>query len=88
MFGTEEHALESPRNGFILHKSIEGQFDIGNVTIVPHGSVDQVPTEWKLIVLYPGILKHEVYQDPRTNEITTWRVSCMLLDFGNFQLIL
>ena len=67
MFGAEEAALRSPRNGLMLHKSIEEAFDNGNVAIVPHGSLQATPTEWRLVILKHDMINHQLWQNPRTN---------------------
>lgn len=74
LFGTEQAALESPRNGLILHKAIEEAFDYEEIAIVPHGSIDVTPTEWKVIVLQTSLLDKTCYQDPFTGKITKWEV--------------
>ncbi|KAL9099167.1 MAG: hypothetical protein Q9163_005293 [Psora crenata] len=73
MFGTEEVALESPRNGLMLHKMIEEAFENGDVAIFPYQSVQTNPTEWKIIVLKPDIMNWEVYWDSATDKTTRWK---------------
>ena len=81
MFGAEEAALQSPRNGLMLHKTIEEAFDNGYVAIVPHGSLQATPTEWKLVILKHDMPNHQLWQNPRTNEITRWMVRTKLWIF-------
>ncbi|KAL8859154.1 MAG: hypothetical protein Q9178_004417 [Gyalolechia marmorata] len=73
MFGTEEAALTSPRNGMFLFDPIEKAFDNGQIAIVPHGSIDQNPTEWKVVVLQNDLLDKVIYQDPYDDEETKWK---------------
>ena len=75
MFGTEEAALRSPRNGLMLASPIEEAFDNGEIAIVPCGSLDDNPTEWKVIVLHTGLLDKPCWEDPSTGEKTMWNVS-------------
>ena len=78
MFGAEEAALQSPRNGLMLHKSIEEAFDNGYVAIVPHGSLQATPTEWKLFILKHDMTNHALWKNLRTGEITRWMVRTKL----------
>lgn len=59
----------------MLHTTIETAFDNGEVVIVPHGDLKATPTEWKMVVLRPDLMDVQVYQDPITDEVTTWKVS-------------
>ena len=73
MFGTDDAALQDPRNGLMLNRVIEGAFDNGWIAIVPNGSVDQTPTEWKLVVLKDSIRNDTVYTPLTGGAITRWR---------------
>lgn len=73
LFGTDDAALESERNGLILQRSIEKAFDNGWIVIVPDGSVETTPTEWKMIVLNDQIANDTVYTKP--NKFWRWKVS-------------
>ena len=75
MFGTEEAALRSPRNGLMLASPIEEAFDNGEIAIVLCGSLDDNPTEWKVIVLHTVLLEKPCWEDPSTGETTMWNVS-------------
>ena len=75
MFDPEEAALRSPRNGLMLASPIEEAFDNGEIAIVPCGSLDDNPTEWKVIVLHTGLLDKPCWEDPSTGEKTMWNVS-------------
>lgn len=75
MFGSEEAALRSPRNGLMLYGPIEEAFENGEIAIVPHGSIDNNPTEWKVIVLHTGLLNKPCWENPYTGAKTTWSVS-------------
>lgn len=81
MLGAEEAALQSPRNGLMLHSTIEEAFDNGYVAIVPHGSLQATPTEWKLVILKHDMANHQLWVNPRTNEITRWMVRTKLWIF-------
>ncbi|KAI4216439.1 MAG: hypothetical protein L6R36_009340 [Xanthoria steineri] len=72
MFGTEEAALRSPRNGLMLASPIEEALDNGEIAIVPCGSLDDNPTVWKVIVLHTGLLDKSCWEDPSTGEKTMW----------------
>ncbi|KAL8917319.1 MAG: hypothetical protein Q9172_005904 [Xanthocarpia lactea] len=48
-------------------------FDNGPIAIVPHGSIDQNPTEWKVVVLQNDLLNKVIYQDPYNDEETKWK---------------
>ncbi|KAL8994703.1 MAG: hypothetical protein Q9169_005406 [Polycauliona sp. 2 TL-2023] len=72
MFGTEEAALRSPRNGLMLFQPIEEAFDNGEIAIVPHGSIDQKPTEWKVVVLQTTLLNKVCYRDLATSATIKW----------------
>ena len=58
-----------------LFDPIEKAFDNGQIAIVPHGSIDQNPTEWKVVVLRNDLLDKVIYQDPYNDEETKWKVS-------------
>ncbi|KAL8670168.1 MAG: hypothetical protein Q9168_005282 [Polycauliona sp. 1 TL-2023] len=73
IFGTEDAMLRSPRNGLMLFEPIEEAFDKGEIAILPHGSIDQRPTEWKVVVLQIALLDKVCYTNPATGETTTWR---------------
>lgn len=72
-FGTDDSALRDPRNGLFLNRVIEGGFDNGWIAIIPNGSVDTTPTEWKLVVLKDSILNDTVYTPGTGGEIIRWR---------------
>ena len=61
MFGTDDAALSSCRNGLFLNKFIERGWDNGWAAIIPDGSVETTPTEWKLVLLNESIRKNTVY---------------------------
>ncbi|KAI4245674.1 MAG: hypothetical protein L6R42_010134 [Xanthoria sp. 1 TBL-2021] len=72
MFGSEEAALRSPRNGLMLYSPIEEALDNGEIAIVPHGSIDSNPTEWKIIVLHTDLFNKFLWESPFTGATTTW----------------
>ncbi|KAL8644647.1 MAG: hypothetical protein Q9226_007661 [Calogaya cf. arnoldii] len=72
MFGAEEAALTRPRNGMFLFEPIEKAFDNGWIAVVPNGSIEQNPTEWKVVVLQDDLLDKVVYEDPYTDKETKW----------------
>jgi len=51
IFGAGDAALSSVRNGIVMYRTIETAFDNGWITIVPDGSVESTPTEWKLVLM-------------------------------------
>ena len=61
MFGADDAALHSPRNGLFLNKVIEAAWDNGWLAIIPDGSVEATPTEWKLILLNEEVRKNTVF---------------------------
>ena len=73
MFGVGDCALDSARNGLILHDKIEGAFDKGWVVFVPDGSVESTPTEWKIVLLNNTIKDKTFYSPPNTDIIWRWR---------------
>lgn len=76
MFGMEDAALKSPGNGLFMNGIIEKFFDCGWVAIVPRGSIEQTPTEWKMVAIDDQISENAVYQSSESdNEIVRWRVS-------------
>lgn len=76
MFGVEDAALRSPRNGLFLNKVVEKGFDNGWIAIVPDGSIEATPTEWKIVVLNEDIRANTVYTllEPERGVIR-WNVS-------------
>ena len=73
MFGTDDAALSSYRNGLFLDKTIEGGWDNRWIAIIPDGSVETTPTEWKLVLLNESIRKEMVYQpSEKGGQIVTW----------------
>ena len=69
LFGSENNALKSERNGLYLVAAFEENFDGGNVTIVPDGSLDEQPIEWKAVILNESLLDKTLYGQIK------WRVS-------------
>lgn len=67
LFGAGDSALWSNRNGLMLNKVIEGAFDNGWVAIIPDGSVESTPTEWKIVLLDDQKRQFTVYTDPITH---------------------
>lgn len=63
LFGSDEPPLTSRRNGLSLQKKIEEGFDNCWVTIVPDGSVESTPTEWKLILLNSDVKDDMFFTD-------------------------
>ncbi len=83
-FGTDDAALQDPRNGLFLNRVIEGAFDDGWIAIIPNGSVDQTPTEWKLVILKDSIRNDTVYTPLAGGAITRWRdIDRIALQFRN-----
>ena len=60
MFGSLEPPLTSRRNGLGLQTKIEKAFDKCWLAIVPSGSIDATPTEWKVVLLNPHV-RDEVF---------------------------
>ncbi|KAL8944997.1 MAG: hypothetical protein Q9211_000430 [Gyalolechia sp. 1 TL-2023] len=56
LFGTEDSALETERNGLYLIRTVEEQFNNLRITIVPDSSLDVYPIEWKFVVLDETLL--------------------------------
>ena len=66
MFGTNDAALESQRNGLMMRSTIEEAFDDGYIAIVPDGSVSATPTEWKVVILDESKFKNQIHSNPWT----------------------
>ena len=71
MFGADDAALHSRRNGLFLNQVIEKGWDNGWMVIVPDETVDQTPTEWKVILLNESVRKQMVARDV-DGKITVW----------------
>jgi hypothetical protein len=69
IFGANDAALASVRNGIIMIRPFEEAFDNGWVTIVPDGSVEATPTQWKAVLLNDAVKRNTVY----TSEEKVWR---------------
>ncbi len=61
-FGTDDGALESERNGLVMHQVIQKGFDNGWLVIVPDGSLERISTRWEVIVLNPTILNKMMFK--------------------------
>ena len=81
MFGVGDAALGSERNGLILCRGFEEGFDNGWAVIVPDGSVQATPTEWKIVVLNDAVKHHTVWAFP--DHICRWSVS----DSGDYVML-
>ncbi|KAL8731089.1 MAG: hypothetical protein Q9166_003617 [cf. Caloplaca sp. 2 TL-2023] len=65
LFGTEDSALASERNGIFLVRGLEAAFDNGAITVVPDGSLDSNPIEWKVVVLDDSILNQVFFESSK-----------------------
>lgn len=54
LFGSEEYPSNSRRNGIYLANNIESAWDDGKVAIVPDGSIDAEPIEYKIVQIDPA----------------------------------
>jgi hypothetical protein len=81
MFGVEDAALKSEKNGLFLNKVIEAGFDSGWIAIVPHESVEKSPTEWKIVLLNEKVRPNTVYTAPGCQEVIRWGVSSLPFSF-------
>ena len=63
MFGADDAALHSCRNGLFLNRVIEKGWDNGWVAIVPDETVDRTPTEWKIILLNESVRNDMVHKN-------------------------
>jgi hypothetical protein len=63
MFGSDEPPLTSRRNGLSLQKKLEEAFDNCWIAIVPDGSIEPTPTQWKVVLLNPVIKKNTFWRD-------------------------
>jgi hypothetical protein len=76
IFGANDAALCSIRNGIIMSRVVEEGFDNGWMTIVPYGSVESTPTEWKSV-----LLKDEIKNDMIVKyDGRTWRWKVLYLE--------
>lgn len=62
-FGSDEPSLTSRRNGLSLHRKIKAVVDNCWIAIVPDGSIDDTPTEWKAVLLNSAIKDDVFYAD-------------------------
>ena len=65
MFGSDEPALMSKRNGLSLQSKIEEAFDNSWLVIVPAESIDVTPTQWKVVLLNTAVKDDMFYNDRR-----------------------
>jgi hypothetical protein len=63
MFGSDEPPLTSRRNGLSLQRKLEEAFDNCWIAIVPDGSIEPTPTEWKVVLLNPAIKQNIFWRD-------------------------
>jgi hypothetical protein len=63
IFGANDAALASVRNGIIMNCKFEEAFDNGWVTLVPDGSVESTPTQWKVVLLNDTVRRETVYTE-------------------------
>ena len=63
IFGSDEHALTSKRNGLSLQTKIEEAFDNSWVVIVPAESVEATPTQWKIVLLNTAVKNDTFFND-------------------------
>ncbi|KAL8682944.1 MAG: hypothetical protein Q9186_001023 [Xanthomendoza sp. 1 TL-2023] len=83
MFGADDSALHSRRNGLFLHRVIEKGFNNGWIAIVPDGSVEKTPTEWKVVLLKESVRNDTVYTNP-DKTLVRWRdIDGKALQFQN-----
>lgn len=68
MFGVENAALRSPRKSLCLNETVEKGFDNGWIAIIPDGSVEASPTEWKMVVSERGDSKSNCVHHARTRK--------------------
>ena len=54
LFGSEEYPSNSRRNGIYLANNIESAWDDGKVAIIPDGSIDADPIEYKIVQIDPA----------------------------------
>jgi hypothetical protein len=54
-FGVSDAAVGCVRNGIIMNGLVKRAFDMGWITIVPDGSVETTPTEWKTVLLNESV---------------------------------
>lgn len=63
IFGANDAALASVRNGIIVNRKFEEAFNNGWVTIVPDGSVESTPTQWKVVLLNDAVKRDTVFTE-------------------------
>lgn len=76
IFGANDAALASVRNGIIMNSKFEEAFDNGWVTIVPDGSVEATPTQWKVVLLNDRVKRDTVFTEDSGK---LWRFEVMYL---------
>ena len=74
LFGTQDAALSSARNGLIMHKTVEKAFDNNWIAIVPNGSLDETPTRWKTVLINTKVENDQAFTVPETRRIWRWKV--------------
>lgn len=83
MFDSGDTALKSARNGLFLNSIIEKGFDNGWVAIVPDGSIEKTPTEWKMVVLNDAIRKDVVFTSSDNSHVRWQDIDGRRLHFRN-----
>ena len=74
LFGTRDAALHTARNRLYMYHTIETAFDNGFIAIVPDGSVDVTPTEWKIVLLNEDV-RNNIVAGSKKEDIVRWGVS-------------
>ncbi|KAL8644093.1 MAG: hypothetical protein Q9226_007938 [Calogaya cf. arnoldii] len=74
LFGSDEPPLTSPRNGLSMQAKLEEAFDNCRIVIVPDGTVESVPTKWRVRVLNPAIMNNTFFTDmAATTDHKDWK---------------
>ncbi len=72
MFGVRDAALNTARNGLPMKTNIEEAYDNGWVVILPDGSVQATPTQWKLVVINEDLFGKCVHRGGGTRPGGEW----------------
>ena len=74
MFGSDEPPLTSRKNGLSLQNKIAEAFDNCWIVVVPVGSVESTPTEWKIVLLNTAIKDNTFFTDMlKATDRKLWR---------------
>lgn len=69
LFGSRENPGQSRKNGIFLTNAIENAWDNGDVAIIPDGSIESNPIEYKIVQINPEASDNLLHEDISGNEV-------------------